>query len=93
MHEVYIVSAIRTPIGRFGGGLASLSPVDLGAYAMQAALTQTELSGDALDLYISGGDNRLKGLAELAIHPLESLKNLSLLTGLLRISFEPPCSR
>jgi acetyl-CoA C-acetyltransferase len=54
MREVYIVSAIRTPIGRFGGGLASLSPVDLGAYAMQAALTQAELSGDALDLYIFG---------------------------------------
>jgi acetyl-CoA C-acetyltransferase len=50
MHEVYIVSAIRTPIGRFGGVLASLSPVDLGAYAMQAALTQAGLSGDALDL-------------------------------------------
>jgi acetyl-CoA C-acetyltransferase len=54
MHEVYIVSAIRTPIGRFGGVLASLSPVDLGAYAMRAALTQTGLSGDALDLYIFG---------------------------------------
>ncbi len=54
MHEVYIVSAIRTPIGRFGGVLASLSPVDLGAYAMQAALTQAGLSGDALDLYIFG---------------------------------------
>lgn len=54
MHEVYIVSAIRTPIGRFGGVLASLSPVDLGAYAMQAALTQAKLSGDTLDLYIFG---------------------------------------
>lgn len=54
MREVYIVSAIRTPIGRFGGVLASLSPIDLGAYAMQAALTQAELSGDALDLYIFG---------------------------------------
>ncbi|MBD2125037.1 thiolase family protein [Microcoleus sp. FACHB-1] len=54
MHEVYIVSAIRTPIGRFGGVLASLSPVDLGARAMQAALAQAELSGDALDLYIFG---------------------------------------
>ncbi len=54
MLDVYIVSAIRTPIGRFGGVLASLSPVDLGAYAMRAALTQTGLSGDALDLYIFG---------------------------------------
>ena len=54
MREVYIVSAIRTPIGRFGGVLASVSPVDLGAYAMQAALAQAGLSGDALDLYIFG---------------------------------------
>lgn len=54
MLDVYIVSAIRTPIGRFGGVLASLSPVDLGAHAMQAALTQAGLSGDALDLYIFG---------------------------------------
>jgi acetyl-CoA C-acetyltransferase len=54
MLDVYIVSAIRTPIGRFGGVLASLSSVDLGARAMQAALMQAGLSGDALDLYIFG---------------------------------------
>ena len=54
MLDVYIISAIRTPIGRFGGVLASLSPVDLGAHAMQAALAQAGLSGDALDLYIFG---------------------------------------
>jgi len=54
MLDVYIVSAIRTPIGRFGGVLASLSTVDLGARAMQAALAQAGLSPDALDLYIFG---------------------------------------
>jgi acetyl-CoA C-acetyltransferase len=54
MLDVYIISAIRTPIGRFGGVLASLSPVDLGARAMQAALAQAGLSGDALDCYIFG---------------------------------------
>ena len=54
MHEVYIVSAIRTPIGRFGGILASLSPVDLGVRVIQAALAQAELLGNALDLYIFG---------------------------------------
>ena len=54
MLDVYIVSAIRTPIGRFGGVLASLSTVDLGARAMQAALAQAGLSADALDLYIFG---------------------------------------
>jgi acetyl-CoA C-acetyltransferase len=54
MREVYIVSAIRTPIGRFGGILASLSPVDLGVHVIQAALAQVGLSGNALDLYIFG---------------------------------------
>ncbi|WP_153185076.1 hypothetical protein, partial [Thermus scotoductus] len=34
MKEVYIVSAARTPIGRFGGALKDVSPVELGAHAM-----------------------------------------------------------
>ena len=35
---VYIVSAVRTPIGKFGGGLAELTAVDLGVIAVRAAL-------------------------------------------------------
>lgn len=54
MRDVYIVSAARTPLGRFGGGLAEFSPSDLGAHAMKAALTQAGLPGNALDLYIMG---------------------------------------
>ncbi len=54
MPEVYIVSAVRTPIGRFGGGLAGLSPADLGAKAMQAALARANLLAEALNLYIFG---------------------------------------
>jgi acetyl-CoA C-acetyltransferase len=38
MKEVYIISAVRTPIGAFGGSLASLSAVKLGAIAFKAAL-------------------------------------------------------
>jgi acetyl-CoA C-acetyltransferase len=38
MKEVYIVSATRTPIGSFGGSLASLSAVKLGGIAVQGAL-------------------------------------------------------
>ena len=54
MFEVYIVSAVRTPIGRFGGVLANLSPVDLGVQVMKAALEPEGISGKALDLYIFG---------------------------------------
>lgn len=34
----YIVSAVRTPIGKFGGGLADLTAADLGVIAVRAAL-------------------------------------------------------
>jgi len=36
--EAFIVSAVRTPIGRFGGGLAEFTAVDLGVIAVRAAL-------------------------------------------------------
>jgi acetyl-CoA C-acetyltransferase len=43
MKEVYIVSAVRTPIGSFGGSLASLSAVTLGAIAVKGALDRISL--------------------------------------------------
>lgn len=54
MSEVYIVSAVRTPIGRFGGALVDFSPADLGGHAMKAALERAGIPGTALDLYIMG---------------------------------------
>ncbi len=38
MKEVYIMSAVRTPIGSFGGSLASVSAIQLGAVAVKGAL-------------------------------------------------------
>jgi acetyl-CoA C-acetyltransferase len=37
-HEVYIIAAVRTPIGSFGGALASMSATHLGAIAIKGAL-------------------------------------------------------
>ncbi|MBE9144735.1 acetyl-CoA acetyltransferase PhaA [Planktothrix mougeotii] len=54
MLDVYIVSAVRTPLGRFGGFLAGFSPSDLGAHVMKAALERGGVPSDALDLYILG---------------------------------------
>ncbi|AEV15922.1 PHA-specific beta-ketothiolase [Thermus sp. CCB_US3_UF1] len=54
MREVYIVAAVRTPIGRFGGALKDMSPVELGAHAMRAALERAGVEGKALDLYVFG---------------------------------------
>jgi acetyl-CoA C-acetyltransferase len=43
MKEVYIVSATRTPIGSFGGSLASLSATQLGAVAIKSAVEKSGL--------------------------------------------------
>jgi acetyl-CoA C-acetyltransferase len=43
MKEVYIVSAVRTPIGSFGGGLSPLSATQLGAIAIKAAFERIKL--------------------------------------------------
>ena len=46
MNEVVIVSAVRTPIGGFGGVLSTLSAVDLGAAAIRAALSRAGVHPD-----------------------------------------------
>ncbi|MBZ5526311.1 MAG: thiolase family protein [Acidobacteriia bacterium] len=38
MNPVYIVSAVRTPIGKFGGALAELTAADMGVIAVRAAI-------------------------------------------------------
>src|SRR5687768_10897123 len=43
MKEVYIISAVRTPIGSFGGSLAGVSAIELGATAVKGALARAEV--------------------------------------------------
>jgi len=45
MKEVYIVSAVRTPMGSFGGVFASVSATQLGAIAIKGALEKIKLDG------------------------------------------------
>ncbi|MFC5407757.1 thiolase family protein [Larkinella bovis] len=54
MHEVVIISAVRTPIGSFGGALASLSATDLGAAVIRAAYKKAGLSSGLVDEVIMG---------------------------------------
>ena len=44
MREVVIVSAVRTPVGKFLGGLSSLSAVELGAIAVRAAVERVNIA-------------------------------------------------
>lgn len=44
MEEVYIIAAVRTPLGSYGGSLASLTAVDLGSIAIKGALTKAGIT-------------------------------------------------
>jgi len=48
MNQVYIVAATRTPIGSFGGSLASLSATQLGGAAIKAVVEQSGLKPDQI---------------------------------------------
>lgn len=54
LQNAYIVSSVRTPIGRLGGWLKDFSPVELGALVMQATLKRAGVAGQHLDIYIFG---------------------------------------
>lgn len=49
MNEVYIVAAVRTPIGSFGGSLASLNAIQLGTAAIKGALQVGQVSENQID--------------------------------------------
>jgi len=54
LHNVYIVAAVRTPIGKFGGSLASLTAVDLGVAAARAALERAKVNPEQVEETIFG---------------------------------------
>lgn len=54
MNDIVILSAARTPIGSFQGARASVSAPQLGAAAMQAALTRAGVAPDEITDVLMG---------------------------------------
>ena len=54
MKEVYIISAVRTPIGSFGGSLASVSATQLGAIVIKASVNKAGISPDQVQEVFMG---------------------------------------
>src|SRR5690348_16770159 len=54
MNEAFILSACRTPIGKFQGALSSLSASDLGARAVEAAVQRAGVAPSAVEEVILG---------------------------------------
>ena len=54
MTETFIVAGARTPIGRYGGGLKSVHPAELGAIAARAAIERAAIDPGVIDLVVIG---------------------------------------
>src|SRR3954469_983323 len=59
MSAAYIVDAVRTPFGRYGGALAGVRPDDLGAHVLKVLLERNEeLDPDMVDEVVYGDANQ-----------------------------------
>src|SRR5665213_2590284 len=58
MPEAVIVDAMRTPMGRYGGALASVRPDDLGAHAIRALVARTGVDPALIDDVFWGAANQ-----------------------------------
>ena len=54
MEDAVIVSALRTPVGSFGGQFRDVAASELGAHAVRAALEQAEVAGEDVDEVVLG---------------------------------------
>ncbi|MGH9493232.1 MAG: thiolase family protein [Terriglobales bacterium] len=61
MTNVFIISAVRTPIGKFGGALASLSAVDIGVVAAKAAMERAGIQPEQVEETIFGNARQAGG--------------------------------
>lgn len=61
MQAVYILSAVRTPIGKFGGSLASQTAADMGVVAAKAAIERAGVRPDQIEETIFGNARQAGG--------------------------------
>lgn len=54
MQEVYVISAVRTPLGSFGGSLKSFSATQLGGFAIKAAVERAGIENNHVQEVIMG---------------------------------------
>ena len=54
MTDAYIVEAVRTPVGRRGGGLASVHPADLGATVLRELVDRSGIDPSAVEDVVFG---------------------------------------
>jgi acetyl-CoA C-acetyltransferase len=61
VNNAYLLSAVRTPIGKFGGSHASLSAADMGVVAAKAALERANVQPQQVEETIFGNTRQAGG--------------------------------
>src|SRR6266576_1041657 len=61
MQDVYILSAVRTPIGKFGGSLASMTAVDMAVVAAKGAIERAGIRPEQIEETIIGNARQAGG--------------------------------
>jgi acetyl-CoA C-acetyltransferase len=63
MPEAFIVDAVRSPVGRRGGGLSHVHPADLGAHTLTTLMTRTGIDPGVVDDVVFGCVDTIGGQA------------------------------
>ena len=58
MRDAFIVDAVRTPMGRFGGALAGVRPDDLAAHVIRSIVARNAVPADRIDDVLWGAANQ-----------------------------------
>ena len=61
MQAVYVLSAVRTPIGKFGGAMASLTAADIGVVAAKGAMERAGVQPEQVEETIFGNARQAGG--------------------------------
>jgi acetyl-CoA C-acetyltransferase len=77
LQDVYILSAVRTPIGKFGGSLASMTTADMGVVAAQAAMERAAVRPEQIEETIFGNARQAGGGPNVA-------RQISVRSGILQ---------
>src|SRR5438477_11228645 len=52
--EAFVVDAVRTPVGKRGGGLSGVQPADMGAHVLQAIVERNDIDPRAVEVVFFG---------------------------------------
>ena len=102
MEEAVIVSAVRTPVGSFGGQFKDVTATELGADAARAALERAKIAGEEVDEVVLGcvlggalsdGFDRLifghvTDFIDFHVWPVFNVADMAIVGGMLVIVYE-----